>query len=143
MISSMPQSLSKVIVHIIFSTKNRERWLDSGVPGAMPQATDDTAPLALWLRTPMIRGQIFEIHQSSVIKRALDRIRNGLQPREQKRREDARTRPAGCAHSQSPATAGQNEERRFLNFARKCFRSAMRPRIAFGGIQIGWEPNKR
>jgi REP element-mobilizing transposase RayT len=27
----MPQSLSKVILHIIFSTKNREPWLDSGV----------------------------------------------------------------------------------------------------------------
>jgi REP-associated tyrosine transposase len=27
----MPQSLSKVILHIIFSTKDRERWLDSGV----------------------------------------------------------------------------------------------------------------
>jgi putative transposase len=27
----MPQSLSKVIVHIIFSTKNREPWLDSHV----------------------------------------------------------------------------------------------------------------
>ena len=27
----MPQSLSKVIVHFIFSTKNREPWLDSDV----------------------------------------------------------------------------------------------------------------
>jgi putative transposase len=27
----MPQSISKVIVHIIFSTKNREPWLDSNV----------------------------------------------------------------------------------------------------------------
>jgi putative transposase len=27
----MPQSLSKVILHIIFSTKDRERWLDSDV----------------------------------------------------------------------------------------------------------------
>jgi putative transposase len=27
----MPQSLSKVIVHIIFSTKNREAWLDRAV----------------------------------------------------------------------------------------------------------------
>ena len=27
----MPQSLSKVIVHVIFSTKNREAWLDLGV----------------------------------------------------------------------------------------------------------------
>jgi REP-associated tyrosine transposase len=27
----MPQSLSKVILHIVFSTKNRERWLDSKV----------------------------------------------------------------------------------------------------------------
>ena len=31
MIGPMPQSLSKVIVHIIFSTKNREPWLDSDV----------------------------------------------------------------------------------------------------------------
>ena len=29
MISAMPQSLSKVILHIIFSTKNREPFLDS------------------------------------------------------------------------------------------------------------------
>jgi putative transposase len=27
----MPQSLSKVIVHIIFSTKNREPWLDPNI----------------------------------------------------------------------------------------------------------------
>jgi putative transposase len=27
----MPQSLSKVILHIIFSAKNREPWLDSNV----------------------------------------------------------------------------------------------------------------
>ena len=27
----MPQSLSKVIIHIIFSTKDRESWLDSDV----------------------------------------------------------------------------------------------------------------
>ena len=27
----MPQSLSKVILHVIFSTKNREPWLDSEV----------------------------------------------------------------------------------------------------------------
>jgi putative transposase len=27
----MPQSLSKVVLHIIFSTKNREPWLDSEV----------------------------------------------------------------------------------------------------------------
>ena len=31
MIHGMPQSLSKVILHIIFSTKNREPWLDSSV----------------------------------------------------------------------------------------------------------------
>ena len=31
MISAMPQSLSKVIVHIAFSTKNREHFLDSDV----------------------------------------------------------------------------------------------------------------
>jgi putative transposase len=28
---SMPQSLSKVILHIIFSTKNREPWIDSAL----------------------------------------------------------------------------------------------------------------
>jgi hypothetical protein len=28
---AMPQSLSKVILHIIFSTKNREPWLDSDI----------------------------------------------------------------------------------------------------------------
>jgi len=27
----MPQSLSKVVIHIIFSTKNREPWLDSAI----------------------------------------------------------------------------------------------------------------
>ena len=30
-IDAMPQSLSKVIVHIIFSTKDREPWLGSDV----------------------------------------------------------------------------------------------------------------
>jgi putative transposase len=32
----MPQSLSKVILHIIFSTKNREAWLGSSVRPRMP-----------------------------------------------------------------------------------------------------------
>jgi REP element-mobilizing transposase RayT len=31
MIGAMPQSLSKVILHIIFSTKDREPWFDSDV----------------------------------------------------------------------------------------------------------------
>ncbi len=31
----MPQSLSKVIIHIIFSTKNREPWLDRDVRSRM------------------------------------------------------------------------------------------------------------
>jgi putative transposase len=31
MMYAMPQSLSKVILHIIFSTKDREPWLDSDV----------------------------------------------------------------------------------------------------------------
>lgn len=31
MISAMPQSLSKVILHIIFSTKDRQPWLDSNI----------------------------------------------------------------------------------------------------------------
>jgi REP-associated tyrosine transposase len=31
----MPQSLSNVIVHIIFSTKNREPWLDSAIRSRM------------------------------------------------------------------------------------------------------------
>ncbi len=30
-IDAMPQSLSKVVIHIIFSTKNREPWLDSAI----------------------------------------------------------------------------------------------------------------
>ena len=30
-IGGMPQSLGKLIVHIIFSTKNREPWLDANV----------------------------------------------------------------------------------------------------------------
>jgi len=34
-IGDMPQSLSKVILHIIFSTKNREPWLDSDVQPRM------------------------------------------------------------------------------------------------------------
>jgi putative transposase len=35
MIGVMPQSLSKVIVHIVFSTKDREPWLDSDVRARM------------------------------------------------------------------------------------------------------------
>jgi putative transposase len=31
MIRAMPQSLSKVILHVIFSTKNRGPWLDANV----------------------------------------------------------------------------------------------------------------
>jgi hypothetical protein len=60
---------------------------------------------------------------------------SGLQPREQKRREDARTRRAGCAHSQSY----REREEPFLNFAPKCFWSAMRPRIAFERLRLAWK----
>jgi REP-associated tyrosine transposase len=35
MLGAMPQSLSKIILHIIFSTKNREPWLDSSVRSRM------------------------------------------------------------------------------------------------------------
>ena len=35
MLLAMPQSLSKVILHIIFSTKNREPWLDADVRARM------------------------------------------------------------------------------------------------------------
>jgi REP element-mobilizing transposase RayT len=35
MIGVMPQSLSKIILHVIFSTKNREPWLDSNVRSRM------------------------------------------------------------------------------------------------------------
>ena len=31
----MPQSLSKVVVHIVFSTKNREPWLDANAQPRM------------------------------------------------------------------------------------------------------------
>ena len=34
-IYAMPQSLSKVIIHAIFSTKNREPWLDSATRAGM------------------------------------------------------------------------------------------------------------
>lgn len=27
----MSQSLSKILLHVVFSTKNRERWIDAGV----------------------------------------------------------------------------------------------------------------
>ncbi len=27
----MPQSLSKILLHLVFSTKSRERWIDSGI----------------------------------------------------------------------------------------------------------------
>jgi REP element-mobilizing transposase RayT len=35
MIAGISQSLSKVIVHIIFSTKNRESWLDANARARM------------------------------------------------------------------------------------------------------------
>lgn len=41
-IDDMPQSLSRVILHIIFSTKNRELWLDSEVRPRMQ---------LIWLRS--------------------------------------------------------------------------------------------
>ena len=34
LITPMPQSLSQVIVHIVFSTKNRQKWLDSAISRA-------------------------------------------------------------------------------------------------------------
>ena len=35
MVCVMPQSLSKVILHLVFSTKDREPWLDSNVRSRM------------------------------------------------------------------------------------------------------------
>jgi hypothetical protein len=45
-IRSMPQSLSKVIIHIIFSTKDREAWLDSNArPSALISVLAGPVPL--------------------------------------------------------------------------------------------------
>jgi hypothetical protein len=48
-IHAMPQSLSKVILHLTFSTKNREPWLDHACMRTWPQSAATSAPkLCAW-----------------------------------------------------------------------------------------------
>jgi hypothetical protein len=58
--------------------------------------------------------------------------------KKQKRREDARTRRAGCAHSESPAMAGQNIMAFRLHFVRSALGVRCVPRIAFISQHHGW-----
>jgi REP element-mobilizing transposase RayT len=82
----MPESLSKVILHIIFSTKNREAWLDSDVRARMH------AYLAMICRdvgADIVRvgGTANHVHivttlprtvsQAQMIERVIKRPRNG------------------------------------------------------------------
>jgi putative transposase len=54
----MPQSLSRVILHIIFSTKNREPWLD---PDVRPRMHAYLATICRDLGADFVRIGVFLI----------------------------------------------------------------------------------
>ena len=66
----MPQSLSNVILHIIFSTKNREPWLDSNIRPRM-HAYLATVCRDLGGETSRVGGVSDHIHILTTLPRAL------------------------------------------------------------------------
>ena len=66
----MPQSLSKVILHIIFSTKNREPWLDSAIRTRM-HAYLATICRDLGGETPRVDGVADHVHIVTTLPRTL------------------------------------------------------------------------
>jgi REP element-mobilizing transposase RayT len=70
MIGAMPQSLSKVILHIIFSTKNREPWLDSTV---RPRMHSYLATICRDLGAELVRvgGVADHVHIITMLPRTL------------------------------------------------------------------------
>jgi putative transposase len=69
-IGAMPQSLSKVILHIIFSTKNREPWLDSDV---RPRMHAYLATICRDLGTEIVRvgGVADHVHIVTILPRTV------------------------------------------------------------------------
>ena len=66
----MPQSLSKVILHIIFSTKDREPWLDSGVRPRM-HAYLATVCRGLGAEVVRVSGVADHVHIVTTLPRTL------------------------------------------------------------------------
>jgi putative transposase len=66
----MPQSLSKVILHIIFSTKNREPWLESNV---RPRVHAYLATVCRDLGAELVRvgGVVDHVHIVTTLPRTL------------------------------------------------------------------------
>ena len=66
----MPQSLSKVILHIIFSTKNREPWLDTN---ARPRMHAYLATICRDLRADFVHvgGMADHIHVVTALPRTI------------------------------------------------------------------------
>lgn len=70
MIHGMPQSLSKVILHIIFSTKNREPWLD---PSVRPRMHAYLATICHNIEADLVRigGVADHVHIVTTLPRTL------------------------------------------------------------------------
>src|SRR5438034_10895511 len=66
----MPQSLSKVILHIIFSTKNREPWLESNV---RPRVHAYLATICRDLGAGLVRvgGVVDHVHIVTTLQRTV------------------------------------------------------------------------
>jgi len=69
-IRAMPQSLSKVILHIIFSTKNREPWLESNV---LPRVHAYVATICRDLGAELVRvgGVVDHVHIVTTLPRTV------------------------------------------------------------------------
>jgi len=65
----MPQSLSKVILHIIFSTKNRESWLESHVRPTRVHAY--LATICRDLGAELVHGVADHVHIVTTLPRTL------------------------------------------------------------------------
>jgi putative transposase len=69
-IRSMPQSLSKVVVHVIFTTKNREAWLE---PDLRPRVHGYLATICRDLAADLVRvgGMADHVHIVTTLPRTL------------------------------------------------------------------------
>jgi putative transposase len=70
MVGDVPQSLNKVILHIIFSTKNREPWLDAEV---RPRMHAYLAPVCRGLSADVVRvgGMADHVHIVTTLPRTV------------------------------------------------------------------------
>jgi len=100
----MPQSLSKVIVHIIFSTKDREPWLESNV---RPRVHAYLAIICRDLGAELVHvgGVADHVHVVTTLPRTIPRLSSSKRLRKHPRNRSKRLMAGIAAFSGNVATA--------------------------------------